>query len=55
MKWKQIDKYHIRSGSYTIAKFSLASSVRYGAFYGKVCLGYFDSADEAKKKIGEHK
>jgi hypothetical protein len=48
MKWKNVDNYHITSGSWTIGVYFNGDKVKYGLSNGNKNLGYFDSLDEAK-------
>jgi hypothetical protein len=49
MKWKNEDKYHISSGSWTIAKYFSATGVKYGLSKNNKNLGYYNTAEEAKR------
>ena len=50
MQWKEIDKYHITSGIWTIAKYFSPTGIKYGLSKGNKNLGYYDTAEEAKRK-----
>lgn len=50
MDWLKVNKYHIKSGDFIIAKYFSSIKVRYGLSHGNKSIGYFDSIDEAKKK-----
>ena len=50
MKWIEKDKYHISSGTWTIAKYFSPSGVKYGLSQRNKNIGYFNSVDEAKRK-----
>jgi hypothetical protein len=51
MKWKNVDNYHITSGSWTIAKYFSPTGVKYGLSQNNKNLGYFDTLEEAKSKV----
>lgn len=38
--WKQMDKYHLRLGDWTIAKMALANGAKYALWEGKVALNF---------------
>jgi hypothetical protein len=50
MQWKEIDKYHISSGAWTIAKYFSPTGVKYGLSHRNKNLGYFDTVEQAKRK-----
>ena len=50
MTWKQIDRYHLRNGDWTITKMTLANGSKYGLWQGSANKGFFDTANEAKEK-----
>jgi hypothetical protein len=50
MKWIEQDKYHISSGSWTIAKYYSATGVKYGLSQRNKNLGYYDTLEEAKQR-----
>ena len=50
MRWNKVDKYHITSGLWTIAKYFSHDKVKYGLSKGNKNLGYYDTAEEAKRK-----
>jgi hypothetical protein len=49
MKWVEQDKYHISSGSWIIAKYFSATGVKYGLSKNNKNLGYYYTAEEAKR------
>jgi hypothetical protein len=49
MKWKNEDKYHISSGSWTIAKYFSPAGVKYGLSKMNKNLGYYDTLEKAKR------
>lgn len=51
MKWIEKDKYHITSGSWTIAKYFSSTGVKYGLSQNNKNLGYFDTLEQAKSKV----
>ena len=53
MQWKEIDKYHITSGSWTIAKYFSPIGIKYGLSQYNKNLGYFDTLEEAKRNAKE--
>ena len=50
MRWVDQDKYHISSGSWTIAKYYSATGIKYGLSQRNKNLGYFDTLEAAKAK-----
>lgn len=50
MKWKNEDKYHISSGSWTIAKYFSPNGIKYGLSKLNKNLGYYDTLEAAKAK-----
>lgn len=50
MLWKEIDKYHISSGSWTIAKYFSPTGVKYGISKMNKNLGYYDTLEKAKQR-----
>jgi hypothetical protein len=50
MDWLKVNKYHIKSGEFIIAKFFSRETVQYGLTHGNKSIGYFKTLDEAKKK-----
>jgi len=53
MKWLKISDYCIKSGDYLIAKYNIASGVKYGLYHLNESKGYFNTADEAKAKAND--
>lgn len=49
MQWKEIDKYHISSGSWTIAKYFSPTGIKYGLSQRNKNLGYYNTLEEAKR------
>jgi hypothetical protein len=49
MQWKEIDKYHITSGSWTIATYYSDTGIKYGLSKLNKNLGYYDTLEEAKR------
>ena len=49
MKWVEQDKYHISSGSWTIAKYYSPNGVKYGRSKMNKNLGYYDTLEKAKQ------
>ena len=49
MLWKEIDKYHITSGAWTIAKYFSPTKVKYGLSKMNKNLGYYDTLEKAKR------
>jgi hypothetical protein len=50
MQWKEIDKYHFTSGSWTVATYFSPTGVKYGLSQRNKNLGYFDTLEAAKAK-----
>jgi hypothetical protein len=50
MQWKEIDKYHITSGIWTIAKYFSPTGIKYGLSKMNKNLGYYDTLEKAKRK-----
>lgn len=48
MEWKQVSKYNMTSGEWTISKALVGDSARYLLWRGDELMGGFDSADESK-------
>ena len=51
--WIKISNYCIKSGDWTIAKYNIASGVKYGLYHLNNIKGYFDTSKEAKLKAEE--
>ena len=49
MQWNEIDKYHITSGSWTIAKYFSPTGIKYGLSKMNKNLGYYDTLEQAKR------
>lgn len=49
MLWKEIDKYHISSGNWTIAKYFSPNGIKYGLSKMNKNLGYYDTLEKAKR------
>jgi hypothetical protein len=49
MDWLKVNKYHIRSGEFIIAKFFSRENVQYGLTHGNKSIGYFRTLAEAKE------
>jgi hypothetical protein len=51
MRWVEQDKYHISSGSWTIAKYFSPNGIKYGLSHRNKNLGYYDTLEAAKQRI----
>lgn len=49
MRFTKIDEYHLRSGEWTIAKYSVTDVTKYLLWRDKVLVDVFDDADSAKR------
>ena len=49
--WIKLSDYCIKSGDWTIAKYNIASGVKYGLYHLNESKGYFNTSDEAKAQI----
>lgn len=50
MQWVSVDKYHIKSGEWMIARYRVGDAVKYTLWSGSKILGVFDSSEEAKRE-----
>jgi hypothetical protein len=53
MKWVQVDKYHMKSGDFILAKYFSYDKVQYGISKNNVNYGYFANVNDAKQKAKE--
>jgi hypothetical protein len=51
MKWLKISNYCIKSGDWTIAKYNIASGVKYGLYHLNESKGFYPTANDAKAQI----
>lgn len=51
--WIKISNYCIKSGDWTIAKYILKTSVKYGLYRLNDFKGFYSTADEAKAQANE--
>ena len=51
MNWKKLDNYCLKSGEFFIAKYYKADgTIKYALSKLNACYGFFNTAEEAKKK-----
>lgn len=50
MRFVQADKYHLRSGEWTIAKCSVGDETKYALWRDKELIGVFDDAESSKRE-----
>lgn len=48
MRWASVDKYHLRAGEWTIARYKVADAVRFILWQGSTLINVFDDAESAK-------
>ena len=54
MIWTKLSEYCIKSGDWTIAKYILKTSVKYGLYRLNELKGFYSTADDAKAKANEN-
>lgn len=48
--WKKMNDYYLENNGWTISKMNLKNSTKYGLWEANVNRGFYETADEAKKK-----
>ena len=51
--WIKLSNYCIKSGDWTIAKYNIASGVKYGLYHLNESKGFYPTADEAKAQAND--
>lgn len=50
MRWVSVDKYHLKAGELTIARYKVAEAVRFILWRGSALVEEFDTVEEAKQQ-----